>query len=99
MLALARALMSRPKLLMLDEPSMGLAPVIVNKVFEIIRDINKKGVTILLVEQNARAALALAQRGYVMETGSVVLEDKTQNLLSNDRVKQCYLGIQESHIT
>jgi branched-chain amino acid transport system ATP-binding protein len=99
MLALARALMSRPKLLALDEPSMGLAPVLVDKVFSIVRDINKQGVTILLVEQNARAALSIAQRGYVMETGTMVMEDKTQNLLANDRVKQCYLGIQESHLT
>lgn len=99
MLALGRALMSAPKLLALDEPSMGLAPVIVDKVFHIIREINKKGVTILLVEQNARAALSIALRGYVMETGTVVMEDKTQNLLTNDRVRHCYLGIQECHLT
>jgi branched-chain amino acid transport system ATP-binding protein len=98
MLALARALMSRPKLLTLDEPSMGLAPVIVEKVFQLIRDINKKGVTILLVEQNARAALGVATRGYVMETGSVALHDSTANLLANEKVKQCYLGIQEAPI-
>jgi branched-chain amino acid transport system ATP-binding protein len=98
MLALGRALMGRPKLLCLDEPSMGLAPVIVDRVFQIIRDINREGVTILLVEQNARAALSVAQRGYVMETGSVVLEDNTKNLLANDKVKQCYLGIQEHHM-
>lgn len=96
MLAFGRALMSRPKLLALDEPSMGLAPVFVDKVFKIIRDINKKGVTILLIEQNARAALSVAQRGYVMETGAVMMEDSTKNLLSSDRVKQCYLGIQEN---
>lgn len=99
MLAFGRALMSRPKLLALDEPSMGLAPVIVDKVFQIIRDINKKGVTVLLVEQNARAALSVAQRGYVIETGTVVLEDTTKNLLSNDRVKQCYLGVTETPLT
>lgn len=99
MLAFGRALMSRPKLLCLDEPSMGLAPVIVNKVFDIIKDINKQGVTILLVEQNARAALSVAQRGYVMETGTVILEDKTETLLANDRVRQCYLGVQEGTIT
>lgn len=97
MLAMGRALMSHPKILMLDEPSMGLAPVIVKKVFEIIRDINKTGVTILLVEQNAHAALGVAERGYVLETGNVLLEDNTQNLLVNDRVKQCYLGIEETH--
>ncbi len=96
MLAFGRALMSRPKLLALDEPSMGLAPFIVDKVFQIIKDLNQKGMTILLVEQNARAALSVAQRGYVLETGSVLLEDTTKNLLTNDRVKQCYLGIQEN---
>lgn len=95
MLAFGRALMSRPKLLALDEPSMGLAPFIVDKVFQIIRDLNAQGMTILLVEQNARAALAVAQRGTVLETGSVILEDSTKNLLTNQRVKQCYLGIQE----
>ncbi len=96
MLAMARALMSRPQLLMLDEPSMGLAPVIADKIFQIIQEINREGVTILLVEQNARAALAIAQRGYVLETGNVILEDKTRNLFHNDRVKQCYLGIEEN---
>ncbi len=98
MLALARALMSKPTLLALDEPSMGLAPVIVEKVFQIIRDINREGVTILLVEQNARAALGIAQRGYVLETGAVVMQGTTSELLANDQVKRCYLGIQESHI-
>ncbi len=99
MLAFARALMSRPKLLALDEPSMGLAPVIVDKVFKIIKDINAGGMTILLVEQNARAALSVAQRGYVMETGTVLLHDKTSELLVNDRVRQCYLGIQEGFVS
>ncbi len=99
MLAFGRALMSRPKLLALDEPSMGLAPFIVDRVFQIIRDLNKKGMTILLVEQNARAALSVAQRGYVLETGAVILEDTAKNLLTNDRVKQCYLGVQENLIT
>jgi branched-chain amino acid transport system ATP-binding protein len=99
MLAFGRALMSRPKLLTLDEPSMGLAPVIVKKVFHIIREISSQGMTILLVEQNARAALSVAQRGYVMETGAVILEDDTRNLMANDRVKQCYLGIQENLLT
>jgi branched-chain amino acid transport system ATP-binding protein len=95
MLAFGRALMSKPKLLALDEPSMGLAPVIVDKVFRIIRDINASGMTILLVEQNARAALSVAQRGYVMETGTVLMHDRTSALLANDRVRQCYLGVQE----
>jgi branched-chain amino acid transport system ATP-binding protein len=99
MLALGRALMSRPRLLTLDEPSMGLAPVIVEKVFEIVRRINREdGVTVLLVEQNARAALSVAQRGYVLETGSVVMEGPTKSLLTNERVKQCYLGMEESHM-
>ena len=99
MLAMGRALMSGPKLLMLDEPSMGLAPVVAEKVFQTIREINKEGVTILLVEQNARAALSIATRGYVLETGSIVIEDKTKNLLANDRVKQCYLGVEENRLT
>jgi len=99
MLAFARALMSRPKLLALDEPSMGLAPVIVDKVFKIIKDMNAAGMTILLVEQNARAALSVAQRGYVMETGTVLLHDKTSELLVNDRVRQCYLGVQEGFVS
>lgn len=99
MLALGRALMSRPKLLALDEPSMGLAPVITDKVFQIVRSLNQEGMTILLVEQNARAALSIATRGYVMETGTVILHDKTKNLLANDRVRQCYLGVQESRLT
>ncbi len=93
MLAFGRALMSRPRLLALDEPSMGLAPVIVEKVFKIVKEINAQGVTILLVEQNARAALSVAQRGYVLETGSVLIHDRTEALLGNDRVRQCYLGV------
>ena len=96
MLAFARALMARPKLLTLDEPSMGLAPVIVGKVFAMVRELNQQGMTILLVEQNARAALAVAQRGYVLETGTLLLEGTTKELLSNNRVKQSYLGIQEN---
>jgi branched-chain amino acid transport system ATP-binding protein len=95
MLAFARALMSRPKLLALDEPSMGLAPVIVEKVFAMIRELSRQGMTILLVEQNARAALSVAQRGYVLETGALLLEGSTKDLLGNNRVKQSYLGIQE----
>jgi branched-chain amino acid transport system ATP-binding protein len=99
MLALGRALMSRPKLLALDEPSMGLAPIVAQQVLRIIQKINREGVTILLVEQNARAALGIAQRGYVMETGSVVMHDQAKNLLANDKVKQSYLGIQETLLT
>jgi branched-chain amino acid transport system ATP-binding protein len=94
MLAMARALMARPRLLMLDEPSMGLAPVIVDKIFEIISRINKEGVTIFLVEQNAKKALAAASRAYVLETGSVVVSDHTQALLKDPSVKKAYLGIQ-----
>lgn len=98
MLAFGRALMSRPKLLALDEPSMGLAPIIVSKVFQFIRDINKEGVTILLVEQNAQGALSVAERGYVMETGTITMHDAAAKLLNNDRVKQCYLGVQENFV-
>ncbi len=92
MLAIGRALMSRPRLLLLDEPSLGLAPFLVQTIFQIIRDINKTGVTILLVEQNANQALRVAHRGYVLETGRVVLADTAANLLSNDEVRQAYLG-------
>ena len=92
MLALARALMSRPKLLLLDEPSMGLAPMMVAKIFELVHEIATQGVTILLVEQNARAALELARRGYVMESGSIALEGEARALLDNPRVRQAYLG-------
>ena len=92
MVAMARALMSRPKLLMLDEPSMGLAPMMVAKIFETIRDISTQGVSILLVEQNARLALEVAQRGYVMESGVVTLSDSAANLLGSEEVKRAYLG-------
>jgi branched-chain amino acid transport system ATP-binding protein len=92
MLAIGRALMSKPKLLMLDEPSLGLAPFLVQQIFQIIRDINAEGVTILLVEQNAFQALRVANRGYVLETGRVVLEDRAEDLLANDEVKKAYLG-------
>jgi branched-chain amino acid transport system ATP-binding protein len=92
MLAIGRALMSNPKLLLLDEPSMGLAPIIVEEIFAIIQDINKKGTTILLVEQNAHMALSIADTGYVLETGHVVLHDSASALLENDQVKKAYLG-------
>jgi len=93
MLAIGRALLSRPQLLLLDEPSMGLAPVLVQKVFEVIKKINQEGVSILLVEQNAQAALALADRGYVMEHGEICLNDKAQALLNNPKVQSAYLGL------
>ena len=92
MLAIGRALMSRPKLLMLDEPSMGLAPLLVEKIFEAIGQINQEGTTILLVEQNAQVALTMSSRGYVLESGEVVLADKSKALLHNDRVRKAYLG-------
>ena len=92
MLAMGRALMSRPKLLLLDEPSMGLAPRLVDQVFETIVEINKAGTTIMLVEQNANQALRIAQRGYVIETGEIVLADKASNLLTDAKVKEAYLG-------
>ncbi|HLJ55994.1 MAG TPA: ABC transporter ATP-binding protein, partial [Chthonomonadaceae bacterium] len=92
MLAIGRALMARPRLLLLDEPSLGLAPFLVQAIFRIIRDINQQGVTVLLVEQNANQALKIANRGYVLETGRVVLADTAANLLKNDQVRQAYLG-------
>lgn len=92
MLAVARALMSKPKVLMLDEPSLGLAPLIVQQIFEIIRQINKDGVTVLLIEQNANMALKVADYGYVLETGSIVLEGSGEDLLSNESVREAYLG-------
>jgi len=92
MLALARALMSRPKLLLLDEPSMGLAPLMVAKIFDIVREIAARGVTILLVEQNARLALEAASRGYVMESGAITLADEAKALLANPKVREAYLG-------
>ena len=92
MLAVARALMSKSKVLMLDEPSLGLAPLIVQQIFEIIRQINKDGVTVLLIEQNANMALKVADYGYVLETGSIVLEGTGEELLSNESVREAYLG-------
>ncbi len=93
MLAIARGLLSQPKILMLDEPSLGLAPVLVEAVFNVIREINKRGVTILLVEQNVHQALAIANRGYVLETGHVVKSDKSEALLDDPQVKSAYLGL------
>jgi branched-chain amino acid transport system ATP-binding protein len=92
MLAVGRALMSRPKLLMMDEPSLGLAPLIVKDIFRIIQEIHKQGVTILLIEQNANVALHIADVGYVMETGSIILKGAGKELLSNEEVKKAYLG-------
>ncbi len=92
MLAIGRALMGRPRLLLLDEPSLGLAPLIVRQIFQIIREINRNGATILLVEQNAHMALTVANRGYVMQTGRIILSDKAANLLENAEVKKAYLG-------
>jgi branched-chain amino acid transport system ATP-binding protein len=92
MLAIGRALMSRPKLLLLDEPSMGLAPIMVQKVFEVIRSVAAQGVTILLVEQNAKLALSIAARGYVMESGQITLADSAPALLANPKVREAYLG-------
>ncbi len=93
MLAIGRALMSRPRLLLLDEPSLGLAPLIVQKIFEIINEINRKGgTTILLVEQNANIALQTAKRGYVLETGTIVMEDDAKSLLNNPEIRKAYLG-------
>jgi branched-chain amino acid transport system ATP-binding protein len=92
MLAIARALMGQPKLLLLDEPSMGLAPMMVAKIFEVVRDIARRGVTILLVEQNARLALELAGRGYVMESGEITLQGEAKTLLADPRVRAAYLG-------
>ena len=92
MLAMARALMSHPKLLLLDEPSMGLAPIMVERIFEVIRTVANEGITIFLVEQNVRQALSVATRGYVMDSGRVVLNDTAANLLQDPRVVEAYLG-------
>lgn len=92
MLAIGRAMMAKPKLLMLDEPSMGLAPQIVERVFEVIQEINSQGVPVLLVEQNAQMALQTSHRGYVIETGEIVLSDEAKKLLGNDQVRKAYLG-------
>ncbi|MFU2163658.1 ABC transporter ATP-binding protein [Streptococcus pluranimalium] len=92
MLAMGRALMSQPKLLLLDEPSMGLAPIFIQEIFDIVQDIQQQGTTVLLIEQNASKALSIADRGYVLETGKVVLSGTGQELLASDQVKKAYLG-------
>ncbi|MCR5720346.1 MAG: ABC transporter ATP-binding protein, partial [Lachnospiraceae bacterium] len=92
MLAMGRALMSKPRILLMDEPSMGLSPIFVNEIFDIIKEINKSGTTVLLVEQNAKKALSIAHRGYVLETGNIVLEGNAQDLLNNESIKKAYLG-------
>jgi branched-chain amino acid transport system ATP-binding protein len=92
MCAIGRALMARPTLLLLDEPSLGLAPIFVERIFDIIRQINEQGTSILLVEQNALMALDAADRGYVMETGKIVLSDSAESLKTNDQVRKTYLG-------
>jgi branched-chain amino acid transport system ATP-binding protein len=92
MLAIARALMARPKLILMDEPSLGLAPLIVREVFQIIRKINREGIPILLVEQNSKAALSIANRGYVLESGEIVMCEKSEDLLNSEKVQKSYLG-------
>jgi branched-chain amino acid transport system ATP-binding protein len=92
MLAMGRALMARPRVMLLDEPSMGLAPILVDQIFQIIKTLNEEGTTILLVEQNARLALSIANRGYVLETGEIVLTGPGRELLNNPEVKAAYLG-------
>ncbi len=93
MLAIARALLAHPRLLIMDEPSMGLSPLFVDKTFEIIQDLNRQGIAILLVEQNANMALAIAKRGYVLQTGRVVLEDSAQGLLRHPMMRRSYLEV------
>ena len=92
MLAMGRALMSHPKLIVMDEPSMGLSPISVNEIFDIIQEINKSGTTVLLVEQNAKKALSIADKAYVLETGNIVLSGDAKELMNNDRVKKAYLS-------
>jgi branched-chain amino acid transport system ATP-binding protein len=92
MLAISRALMAKPKLLLLDEPSMGLAPIMVQKIFEVVKDISQRGVTILLIEQNARLALSISHRGYVMDGGLITLEGESKSLLTDPKVREAYLG-------
>ena len=92
MLAIGRALMARPKVLLLDEPSMGLAPILVEQIFDIVKDINASGTTVLLVEQNALMALGIAKRGYILQTGEIVLQDSADRLMTNPEVQKAYLG-------
>lgn len=92
MLAMGRALMSKPKIILMDEPSMGLSPILVNEIFDIIQAVSESGTTVLLVEQNAKKALAIADRAYVLETGNIVLEGKAKDLLEDDSIKKAYLG-------
>lgn len=92
MLAMGRALMSKPSIILMDEPSMGLSPIYVNEIFDIIQEVSKSGTTVLLVEQNAKKALSIADRAYVLETGKIVLEGKASDLLNNDEIKKAYLG-------
>lgn len=92
MLAMGRALMSRPRILLMDEPSMGLAPLLVREIFEIIKNINSEGTTVLLVEQNASMALSIAHRAYVLETGSIVITGTGEELAQSDRIRKAYLG-------
>lgn len=92
MLAMGRALMSKPKIILMDEPSMGLSPILVEEIFQIIRDISSGGTTVLLVEQNAKKALAIADRAYVLETGNIVLSGRAEEMLHNDEIKKAYLG-------
>ena len=92
MLAMGRALMSKPKIILMDEPSMGLSPIMVNEIFDIIRAVSESGTTVLLVEQNAKKALSIADRAYALETGNIVLEGKAEDLLENDSIKKAYLG-------
>lgn len=92
MLAMGRALMSHPRILLMDEPSMGLSPIFVNEIFDIIKEVSAGGTTVLLVEQNAKKALSISDRGYVLETGKIVLDGKSEDLLNNDSIKKAYLG-------
>lgn len=92
MLAMGRALMSHPKIIVMDEPSMGLSPILVNEIFDIIKEVSASGTTVLLVEQNAKKALSIADRAYVLETGRIVLEGDAKELLNDDSIKKAYLG-------
>ena len=92
MLAMGRALMSHPDIILMDEPSMGLSPIFVNEIFDIIKSVHKDGTTVLLVEQNAKKALTIADRAYVLETGSITMEGKAADMLNNDSIRKAYLG-------